>query len=157
MWHSASVEYFTGTINPQSLTQGWPGHAFNPNQQYVSKISNLRPAYSNSNTTARFRLYSRKKDWSPNIYTVASVAAPIDLVENSYYRVYRVNDDLNVIPYGTGSNNHTRLSYDVSGSYFDLDMSLLESDNTYALKFVYFINGQYAEQPEEFRFKVEKV
>jgi len=157
VWHSASVEYFTGTINPQSLTQGWPGHAFNPSQQYVSKISNLRPTYSNSNTTARFRLYSRKKDWSPNIYTVASVSAPIDLVEDAYYRVYRVNDNLDVIPYGTGSTNHTRMSYDVSGSYFDLDMSLLEPDNTYAIKFIYYLNNQYAEQTEKFKFKVEKV
>ena len=29
--------------------------------------------------------------------------------------------------YGTGSQNHTMLSYDKSGSYFDFDMSMLES------------------------------
>jgi hypothetical protein len=157
VWHSGSVQYFTGTINPKSLTQGWPGQAFNPNQQYVSKISNLKPVYSNANTTARFRLYTRKKDWSPNIYTVASVAAPIDLVEDAYYRVYRINDGLDVISYGTGSDNSTRLSFDTSGSYFDLDISLLETDNTYAIKFVYYLNNQYSEQSEEFKFKVESV
>jgi hypothetical protein len=157
VWHSSSVQYFTGTINPKSLTQGWPGQAFNPNQQYVSKISNLKPIYSNANTIARFRLYTRKKDWSPNIYTVASVAAPIDLVEDAYYRVYRIDDSSDVISYGTGSNNSTRLSFDVSGSYFDLDMSLLEADNTYAIKFVYYLNNQYSEQSEEFKFKVESV
>jgi len=155
VWHSSSVEYFTGTIEPANLTQRWPGLAHNPNQQYVSKISNLKPVYSNDNTTARLRLYTRKKNWNPNIYSVASQAAPIDLVEDAYYKVYRVDDDWGVISYGTGSSNHTRLSYDNSGSYFDLDMSILEPDHTYAIKFVYYLNGQYAEQPEEFTFRVE--
>jgi len=155
VWHSGSTQYFTGTITPASLTQVWPGQSHNPSQQYVSSITNLKPAYSNQNTTARFRLYTRKKNWNPNIYSVASEAAPIDLVESVYYRVYRVTDDLDIISYGTGSDNNTKLSYDNSGSYFDLDMSLLESDDTYGIKFVYYLNGQYNQQPEEFIFRVE--
>ena len=157
VWHSAAVQYHTGSIVPKSLSQVWPGMGMNPNQQYVSKITTLKPSYSNKNTSARFRLYTRKKDWSPNIYAVSSKVAPIDLVEDIYYRVYRVNDGTQVISYGTGSDNNTRLSYDTSGSYFDLDMSLLESDNTYALKFVYYLNGQYIEQSEEFKFRVDEV
>jgi len=155
VWHSSSVEYFTGTIEPKSLSQAWPGQGYNPNQQYVSKISNLKSSYSGKNTTARLRLYTRKKDWNPNIYSVASIAAPIDLVQDAYYKIIRVEDGVEAISYGTGSYNHTRLSYDVSGSYFDLDMSLLESDSTYSIKFVYYLNGQYVEQPEDFIFRVE--
>ena len=155
VWHSASSEYYTGSIDPKSLTQVWPGQSSNPNQQFVSTITNLKSSYSNQNKAARFRLYTRKKDWSPTIYTVSSKVAPIDLVEDAYYKVYRINDNLNVISYGTGSDNQTRLSFDKSGSYFDLDMSLLESDNVYAIKFVYYLNSQYVEQPEEFKFKVE--
>ena len=157
VWHSSSTEYFTGTINPASLTQDWPGLGFNPSQQYVSKITNLKTFYSNQNTIARLRLYTRKKDWNPNIYSVASLVAPIDLVEDVYYRVYRTDDDLSIISYGTGSDNNTRLSYDTSGSYFDLDMSLLEADYTYAIKFIYYFNSQYVEQPEQFNFRVENV
>jgi len=157
VWHSSSTEYFTGTINPASLTQVWPGQAFNPNQQYISKITNLKTSYSNQNTTARLRLYTRKKDWNPNIYSVASLVAPIDLVEDAYYKVFRADDGLDVISYGTGSDNNTRLSYDTSGSYFDLDMSLLEADYTYAIKFIYYLNSQYTEQPEQFNFRVENV
>jgi|1_EtaG_2_1085319.scaffolds.fasta_scaffold00087_41 hypothetical protein len=157
VWHSGSTEYFTGTITPASLTQNWPGQSHNPNQQYVSKITNLKSFYSSQNTTARLRLYTRKKDWNPNIYSVASSEAPIDLVEDAYYRVYRVNDNLSAISYGTGSDNSTRLSYDNNGSYFDINMSLLEPDYTYAVKFVYYLNNQYVEQPEEFKFRVEKV
>jgi len=155
VWHSSSIEYYTGSIEPKSLTQVWPGQSFNPNQQFVSNITNLKPSYSNQNTKARFRLYTRKKDWSPTIYTVSSKKAPIDLVEDIYYKLYRVNDDLEVISYGTGSANYTRLSFDKSGSYFDLDMSLLKSDDVYAIKFVYYLNSQYVEQSEEYKFRVE--
>jgi hypothetical protein len=101
------------------------------------------------------RLYTRKKDWNPNIYSVASVVSPIDLVNDAYYKVIRATDGLEVISYGTGSDNNTRLSYDTNGSYFDLDMSLLESDSTYTIKFIYYLNSQYAEQSEEFTFRVE--
>jgi len=83
------------------------------------------------------------------------VVAPIDLVDNAYYKVIRATDGLKVISYGTGSDNNTRLSYDDSGSYFDLDMSLLEPDSAYTIKFIYYLNNQYAEQPEEFTFRVE--
>ena len=155
VWHSGGVEYFSGTIEPKSLTQTWPAQAFNPSQQYVSKITNLRSLYSNNNKAARLRLYTRKKDWNPNIYSVASAVAPIDLVNDAYYKVIRATDGLEVIAYGTGSDNNTRLSYDASGSYFDLDMSLLEPDSVYTIKFVYYLNGQYAEQSEEFTFRVE--
>jgi len=155
VWHSGGVEYFSGTIEPKSLTQIWPAQAFNPNQQYVSKITNLRSSYSIDNKAARMRVYTRKKDWNPNIYSVASVVAPIDLVDNAYYKVIRATDGLKVISYGTGSDNNTRLSYDDSGSYFDLDMSLLEPDSAYTIKFIYYLNNQYAEQPEEFTFRVE--
>jgi len=155
VWHSGSVEYFTGTIEPKNLSQTWPGVSMNPNQQFVSKITNLKSSYLSQNTSARLRLYTRKKDWSPTIYAVSSNTAPIDQVEDAYYRVYRVSDGLNVISYGTGSDNHTKLSYDISGSYFDLDMSFLESDQTYAIKFVYYLNSQYVEQSEEFRFRIE--
>jgi hypothetical protein len=155
VWHSSSVEYFTGSLKPKSLSDVWPGSEINPNQQYVSTITNLRPAYSTENTAARFRLYTRKKDWSPTIYNVSSQKMPISLVDDAFYKVIRVNDGWEAIAYGTGSDKHTKLSFDTSGSYFNLDMSMLEGGYTYALKFIYYLNGQYAEQPEEFRFKVE--
>ena len=155
VWHSSSTEYFTGTIEPQSVSSSWSAEFYNPDQTYVSKITNLKSSYSTSNKNARFRLYTRKKDWSPTIYTVASNVMPIDLVEDAYYKVERVKDGVEAIPYGTGTLNHTRLSFDKSGSYFDLDMSLLEADSTYEIKFVYYLNGEYSEQQESFKFKVE--
>lgn len=151
VWHSGSVEYHTGSsvsINTYNSSD------YNFDQKYVSKIINLRSVYS-PQETARFRLYVRKKDWSPTIYTVASTEIETTIIENAYYKLQRSIDDLEVIPFGTGSINHTRLSYDVSGNYFDLDMDMLENDTAYELSFAYVINGNYVEQPERFRFRVE--
>ena len=151
VWSSGSIEYHTGsgitvkTFNSQN---------YNFDQRYVSKVTNLRSTYDRGEKV-RFRLFTRQKDWSPTIYTVANSAIETNIIDNSYYRFTRLSDNLEVIPFGTGSLNHTRLSYDVSGSYFDLEMDLFDTDTVYELSFAYLINGSYVEQPERFRFRVE--
>jgi hypothetical protein len=87
-------------------------------------------------------------------------------IEDAYYSLCRTSDDYEIISYGTGSSvtpqatgsagSYTRLSYDLSGNYFDLDMSLLQKGYQYELKFVYYVNGSYEEQKESFKFKVEE-
>jgi len=121
--------------------------------RYVTTITNLESEYYN-NDSARLRLFTRLKDWSPTIYTVASTQIQNDIVEDAYFKVFRIIDEKDVIKYGTGSLNYTRLSYDVTGSYFDLDMKMLETGYAYGIKFVYYINGAYQEQPETFKFRV---
>lgn len=151
VWHSGGIEYHTGTA---VTVQTFDSQDFNFDQRYVSKITNLRAVYDR-NEKVRFRLYTRQKDWSPTIYTVASSDIETSIIDNTYYRFTRVSDNLDVIPFGTGSLNHTRLSYDTSGSYFDLEMDLFDTDTVYELSFAYLINGSYVEQPERFRFRVE--
>jgi len=121
--------------------------------RYVTTITNLEPEYYNGGTT-RLRLFTRLKDWSPTIYTVASKEIQNNIIEDAYFKIFRMIDEKDVISYGTGSLNHTRLSYDVTGSYFDLDMKMLETGYAYGIKFVYYINGAYQEQPETFKFRV---
>ncbi|MAK54408.1 MAG: hypothetical protein CML17_00910 [Pusillimonas sp.] len=151
VWHSGSVEYHTGSA---IKVQTFNSQNYNFDQRYVSKVTNLRPTYSRDEKV-RFRLYTRQKDWSPTIYTVANNKIETSIVDNAYYRFTRVSDDLDVIPFGTGSLNHTRLSYDASGSYFDLEMNMFDVDTVYELSFSYLINGSYVNQPERFRFRVE--
>ena len=121
--------------------------------RYVTTITNLQSEYYNQDS-ARFRLFTRLKDWSPTIYTVASKQIENDIVDDAYFKISRMIDKKDVIAYGTGSLNHTRLSYDVTGSYFDLNMEMLEIGYAYEIKFVYYINGAYQEQPEVFKFRV---
>lgn len=138
---------------------------YNPDPDYVTTIDNLKAVYSPSEE-ARFRLFVRSKNWNPNNYTVMQSELPSEVIEDAYYSLYRIVDDYVVIPYGTGSStqpqaegtadSYTRLSYDISGNYFDLDMDLLQAGYEYGLKFAYYSNGSYREQKEVFKFKVEE-
>ena len=131
---------------------------YNPNVKYVTTITNLKSAYSQSDKV-RFRLYTRKKDWQPNVNAVASNRAEVNIIDNGYYRIYRLIDEFDVIPFGTGSgeqSKYTRLSYDKNGNYFDLDMSMFESDYAYGIQFVYDVDGKHVIQEDVYKFRVEK-
>jgi hypothetical protein len=149
--HASNIEFHTGSA---ITVQTYAAQDYNLDQKYVSNITNLKDTYSQQED-ARFRLYVRKKNWQPNIYVKASSNIPNEIIDNAYYRITKVKDSFKVVEYGTGSLNHTKISYDASGSYFNFDMSMLDTDEVYALNFVYKINGKYVQQPEEFRFRVE--
>lgn len=151
VWHFEGTEYHTGSA---IKVKTYDSKDYNFDNVYVSKLTNLRAVYS-PQETARFRLYVRSKDWSPTIYDVASKQIETDIIDNIYYRITRVSDNFDVVAYGTGSDNQTRLSYDASGSYFDLSMNIFDTDDVYEISFVYVINGTYVEQPERFKFRVE--
>lgn len=125
--------------------------------EYVSKIVNMKNSYSTSEK-ARFRIYTRAKDWSPTIYTVASRGVESLIVEKIYYKIIRVSDGEEVIPYGLNesgvNNSHTMTSYDFKGNYFDLDMSLLEPGYMYGIKLIYLVDGERKEAAEVFKFRV---
>jgi hypothetical protein len=149
---TAEIQYFTGSFKPQTLSTGL---TLEP-PRYVINITNLKSTYD-SLETARLRLYTRNKNWNPTIYTVATTDPPSTSIISASYRVYRVLDGYEAVKYGTGSDFHTGLSYDVSGNYFDFDMSLLEPGYMYAFKFAFY-NEQvksWQEQNTTFKFKVE--
>ena len=149
---AAGVQYGTGSVEPKIITNMYNA----PTNDYVTAITNLRDFYR-TDETARFRIYTRQKDWSPTIYTKAVNTPEVQVVESGSYEIYRVIDDLKVIPYGTGSTKHTFLSYDTSGSYFDLDMNMFETGYSYGIKLSFYNEdiGAYVEQPNNFIFKVE--
>jgi hypothetical protein len=122
---------------------------------YLINITNLKDSYLQTEKTT-LRVYTRNKNWQPNIYTKASQTAPVDTIRDLYYKIVRVSDNYEVIPYSTGSTpSYTSLSYDVSGSFFDLDMSLLEANNAYEISFVSKDGSNYIEQQEKFKFRVD--
>lgn len=148
---AGTIVYHTGSFMPKRFDSS---NVYSI-PRYVTTVTNLEPEYWSGDLT-RLRLFTRSKDWSPTIYTVASKEIENDIIEDAFYKVYREVDGLDVISYGTGSTNHTKLSYDGSGSYFDLDVSLLEPKYSYGIKFLYYINGAYEEQPETFKFRVKE-
>ena len=126
--------------------------------EYITNITNLKPSYTRAEK-AKFRIYTRAKDWSPTIYTVASKATDNLIVEKIYYKIIRTVDDQTVIDYGSGTSGlnqeHTLASYDSLGSYFDLDISLLEAGYMYGIKLMFSVNGEMREQEEIFKFRVD--
>ena len=154
VWKSAynGTQYWTGSFSPVKLDLSTE----NPSTEFVTNVTNLKPLYNRSET-ARFRVFTRQKDWNPTIYTKAVATTTPFIVESGSYSVARVIDGVEAVPYGTGSDLHTMMSFDVSGSYFDLDMSILEPGYAYRVKFAYYNGsvGDWQEQPQEFKFRVE--
>jgi len=151
VWHSASVEYFTGSgFTPKSITQ----YSNNLSDTYAINITNLKPYYSNKEK-ARFRIFTRSQTWNPTIYTKATTAIESTILRDSYYKVTRQLDGVEVVGYGTGSVKYTKLSYDASGSYFDLDMANLELGYAYNVNILSIEGGVTYEHPETFKFRVE--
>jgi hypothetical protein len=156
VWHSGTTvatttEYVTGTITPATIASpNW-----NQYNQYVTKVTNIKPKYT-KNEQARFRVFTRPRNFSPTIYNVAKVEIEGTTVPSASYEIIRMVDEHTVVNNSTGSSTyHTYLSYDNSGSYFDLDMSLLEPGYMYGIKFVYHSSNGWREQEEVFKFRVE--
>lgn len=122
---------------------------------YVVSVKNLKGKYSTSEN-ARIQIFVRPSNWNPNSYTSVVTTPTPYIIEDMYYTVYRIADNYPVVPYGTGSMNHTRLSFDKNGNYFDLDMSLLEPGYSYGIKFKIFDTNEYYENREVFKFRVEE-
>ena len=152
VWHSGSVEYFTGSFFPELM----PTYDSAPTFNRITSCKNLKKSYSIQDT-ARFRFFVRDRNWSPTLYTVATANNPTDIIESASFSIHRVTDNLAVIPYGTGSDLSTYLSYDKEGNFFDLDMSLLEKDYMYEIRLSYYNDsiGDWQEQPQTFKFRVE--
>ena len=148
----ASTELFTGSFYPEVI----PTYDHAPTFNRITTCTNLKKVYSKSDT-ARFRFFVRDRNWSPTIYVVATTNNPTDIIESASYSIRRVIDNLAAVPYGTGSDYSTYLSYDKEGNYFDFDMSMLESDYMYEIKLSYYNDsiGDWQEQPQTFKFRVE--
>jgi hypothetical protein len=158
VWHTASAvgnitEFFTGSYEPTTLRALELVYS----DEYITDITNLKSSYIKGQQP-RLRVFPRKKNWNPNIYTVATAEVVPEIIEDAYYRLHREVDNLEVVPFGTGSSvkDYTRMSYDVSGSYFQVDTNYLEPGYTYKIQFVYYLQGEYRQQPEVFKFRVEE-
>jgi len=154
-WFSSGLTtcYHTGAIDV--IQQD--ADEYDVTNNYVVSLVDPKPFYT-QDETARFRFFIRNKDWNPTIYNVATSDVETLTIESASYKLVRVSDNLKVIDYGTGSNLHTMLSYDVSGNYFDLNINLLEPDYMYQIYLTFFDSqtNSWKEQKNSFKFRVEK-
>ena len=103
-----------------------------------------------------FRVFTQDKNRQLNIYTVAFADPPITTITNLFYSIARAVDSKTLIPYGTGTLEYTRLSYDNSGSFFALDMDLFEPGYAYVMSFVRKFGTSFTQLPQKFRFRVQE-
>ena len=52
----------------------------------VANITNIKTSYRKYESTT-LRVHTRKQNWSPNVYTVASQKSSVDLVSDMYYKI----------------------------------------------------------------------
>ena len=150
---SAINEVFTGSFSPKSAdNQVW-----SKEPTYVTTMPNLKKAYHRDDT-ARLRLYTREKDWTPTIYTKASNTMQRSIIHSASYRVVRDIDGVEVIPFGTGSDLHTLMSHDVSGNYCEIDFNTMQAGFSYTIDFSFYDQAlsSWVIQPHKFRFRVDK-
>lgn len=154
-WFNSTLTtcYHTGSIDVVQQDS----EEYDVTNNYVVSLVNPKPFYT-QDETARFRFFIRNKDWNPTIYNVATSEVETLTIESASYKLVRVSDNLKVIDYGTGSNLHTMLSYDVMGNYFDLNMNLLEPNYMYQIYLTFFDSqtNSWREQKDSFKFRVEK-
>ena len=153
VWHNgSSTQFFTGSAITVETVDNASAY---PIKDWVIDITNLKTVYS-TDELARFRLYVRPKNWSPNLYTIAQTQIETTPIKKAYYQLTRDVDNAIIIPYGTGSGNesYTQLSYDVSGNYFDIDIAMLQSGYTYQLSFLFNLAGNYSANKTKFKFRV---
>ena len=150
----APNQFTTGSISVKSFNS----IGYNPDTTHVLSMPGLRKEYR-TNQTHRLNLYVREKNWSPNIHTKAVQSSiPSLIIPSASFQLRRSIDDYIVVPYGTGSSTeaaYTSLSYDVSGNYFDLDTTYLETGYLYEIQYSFYDeeNG-WEEQPYRFKFRV---
>ena len=148
-WGSGSFSFMTGTISfstesPVTTT---------PSREYIGRVVNLRDFYE-PDETVRFDTYFRRKSYKPSVVLTSSANLRPDIMERAFYAIENDSTRERVIPFGTGSLQHTRLSYDYQGNYFVFPMSNLHSGEVYRVIFMVEKDGQKQVLDNDIKFRV---
>lgn len=153
VWSSLSgSQLYTGSV---IYTNTYDSSDDNQIPEYILSMPQLRQTYRSSEFS-KLRVEVKNKMWDSNIYHIAAYEPEKTNIENLYYKIIRLADNYEVVPYGTGTYKHTLTSYDSEGNYFDLDMNLLEPGYAYKLFFGFEYNDSFYEMKETFKFRVDK-
>lgn len=148
-WRAGAVALTTGTFvfNATELT--------NTLTQFplTARIRNLQEEYLPEDVVD-FEVFFRKKPHTLSVLSTASLGVPPFIVENAFYAVENDATRERVVPFGTGSLQHTRLSYGGNGNSFRLHMSTLHAGNVYRIVLLVDEQGRRQVIDPGFRFKV---
>lgn len=136
-WGSGSFAFMTGsftiaTSSPVASVRG---------QVYTINVPNVRDIYD-ADEVVRFDVLFKNRGQRQNVVLTASLTTKPDIIEKCYYAIENESTRHRIIPFGTGSAQHTRLSYDDYGNYFIFPMLNLHSGEIYRIVFLIDRNGQ---------------
>lgn len=128
-WGSGSFSLMTGSF---TLSQEGPEPSLIV-EPLTARVKNLRVDYT-PDELVRFEVLFRR---GPRAVSVVRSTASLNqtpyIVENAFYAIENDATRERVVPFGTGSELHTKLSYGAFGNYFDFSMSNLHAGNVYRL------------------------
>ena len=150
VWSVDGTEVVSGSI---TVLQQAPSGIPSVNDLVVSVLNNQDSHYYDQ--TSRFYFYIREKNWSPNIFTVATSRPDSKVYDNLKFKITKVVTDETIFDYDM-TDGSTTLSYDSNGNFFDLDISMLEPNYVYEIKLALFnvMTKSYQELPFKHRFRV---
>lgn len=121
----------------------------------VGGIYNLKSVYDRLESPI-LRTYFRPKDWNLSVVTTGSSDVSGTVLTNAYYQVVDNFSEEVLIPFGTGSAQHTRMSYNDMGNYFKFPMQNLVPGMSYRFDIGYYdIEGTWNVMRDEMTFRVK--
>lgn len=148
-WGSGSFAFSTGSfaLTSTGITQTIS------QQPLTARIRNMSDEYLSDGTEV-FEVFFRRRPHALPVVQTASLGSVPYIVEQAYYAVENDSTRERVIPFGTGSQQHTRLSYGGSGNSFRLRMRNLHSGNVYRIVFLVVEQGRSQVIDGGFKFRV---
>lgn len=121
----------------------------------VGGIYNLKSVYDRQESPI-LRTYLRPKDWNLAVVTTGSSDVSGTILTNAYWQVVDNFTDEVLIPFGTGSSLHTKMSYNDRGNYFKFPMQNLVPGLTYRFDIGYYdIEGVWNVFRDDTTFRVK--
>ena len=147
----------TNTIYPPCLEFKWDDSTFNTGSTPTISNEEINVAVSNNknifydNEYIRFRVYAREK-YPQRVYATSTLYKYNKLLPTaSYYSIIDLNTNLKVVDF---DNVATKLSADVTSSFFRLYMNGLEPDRYYKIQIKSIIDGGTYIFDDDYYFKV---
>ncbi len=123
------------------------------NLTLVARVKGLQDEFCPEDVP-QFNVSFRTKPHTLAVVQTASLDLVPYIVENAFYAIENDSTRERVIPFGTGSQKHTRLSYDADGNSFRLFMSNLHAGNAYRILLLVTDRGRQQVIDGGFKFKV---
>lgn len=148
-WRAGSKALLTGTF---TLSSPSPTNTLT---QYplTARIRNMQDEYLPEDVPV-FEVLFRKRPHTLPVFTTASLGPTPYVVERAWYAIENDSTRERVVPFGTGSQNHTKLSYGGSGNSFKFHMTNLHAGNVYRIVFLVDEQGRKQIIDPGFKFRV---